>query len=155
MNDTQPETALAAIRERLDKITPGTWQATIDDETDSYRVCNIEDEVCVCCLALMGDYDHETEEWADGSRTQWVADTEFIAAAPADIRFLLDALAASEQRRQAAEGALANIHNHLITWAGTRIASVALVLAISAIVQDWEYARLKANATAPADSESG
>lgn len=62
-----------------DKATSGPWEATSESDED-VRVCQIENEECVCCLALMGDYNWEKEEWKEGSIKQWNKDAEFIAA---------------------------------------------------------------------------
>lgn len=70
---------LQADLEICNKATPGPWEATSESDED-VRVCQIENEECVCCLALMGDYNWETEEWKEGSIKQWNKDAEFIAA---------------------------------------------------------------------------
>ena len=66
--------------EICNKATPGPWEATSESDED-VRVCQTENEECVCCLALMGDYNWEKEEWKEGSKKQWNKDAEFIAAA--------------------------------------------------------------------------
>lgn len=70
---------LQADLEICNKATPGPWEATSESDED-VRVCQIENEECVCCLALMGDYNWEKEEWKEGSIKQWNKDAEFIAA---------------------------------------------------------------------------
>jgi hypothetical protein len=70
---------LQADLEICNKATPGPWEATSESDED-VRVCQIENEECVCCLALMGDYNWEKEEWKEGSKKQWNKDAEFIAA---------------------------------------------------------------------------
>lgn len=65
--------------ETCNKATPGSWEATSESDED-IRVCQTENEECVCCLALMGDYNWEKEEWKEGSIKQWNKDAEFIAA---------------------------------------------------------------------------
>jgi len=70
---------LKADLEICNRATPGPWEATSESDED-VRVCQTENEECVCCLALMGDYNWEKEEWKEGSIKQWNKDAEFIAA---------------------------------------------------------------------------
>ena len=71
-----------AVLEVCNRVTAGNWEASYDEDIpDDVRVCNIEEGRCVCCLALMGNYNREKEEWEQGDIEQWRNDAEFIALA--------------------------------------------------------------------------
>lgn len=73
---------LKADMETCKNATPGPWMASIDHEVEDYRVCQDNgDGECICCLAMMGNWDQETQEWTGESKTSFAADTRFIAAA--------------------------------------------------------------------------
>jgi hypothetical protein len=99
---------LQADLEICNKATPGPWEATSEFDED-VRVCQIENEECVCCLALMGDYNWEKEEWKEGSIKQWNKDAEFIAASregwPHAIEMAIKAEAELALLRKVAEAA--------------------------------------------------
>jgi hypothetical protein len=88
------------MREAAEKATPGPW--LYDDEwryIDSHpTVCQEgtseegEENVCVACLALMGEWDEQGKA-TDATKEQWHGDASFIAKAdPANVLRLLDAL---------------------------------------------------------------
>lgn len=95
---------LKADLEICNKATAGPWEATSESDED-VRVCQTENEECVCCLALMGDYNWEKEEWKEGSIKQWNKDAEFIAASregwPEAIERAINAEAEVERLRMA------------------------------------------------------
>lgn len=73
---------LKADLELCNKATHGKWQASYDDDIkDDVRVCQVENGECVCCLALMGNYDYDLGEWHYGDIAEWRANADFIAAA--------------------------------------------------------------------------
>ena len=75
---------LKADLELCNKATHGKWQASYDDDIkDDVRVCQVENGECVCCLALMGNYDYDLGEWRYGDIVEWRANADFIAAARA------------------------------------------------------------------------
>ena len=63
------------------KATPGPWKNIQDEDPNDVRVCQIENNICICCLALMGNYDYEKGEWFKEDEEQWENDANFIAAA--------------------------------------------------------------------------
>jgi len=83
-------------RELCEGATPRTWTMSVDG-TD-IRVCHTIDEKCVCCLALMGDY-NEDETPTEETLLQWQADAAFIAASRTLVPALADALEKAERER--------------------------------------------------------
>ena len=139
--DTQPDTALVAIRERLDSVTGFAAIERPEEGLTGRRT-----------LAELSKDGETWEHWDLHSPYSWEALT-FIVHAPADIRFLLDAnaaltdaLAASEQRRQVAESLLwwcmslsGAMLVHFDGWKAERHGDTVTVLPVE-------------QATAPADS---
>lgn len=94
--------AVAEIRERLSKITPGKWRyEQIAESVFSEREGQYD--IAVCDVG-----------------SDWMSDDDgfFIAHAPADVRLLLDALDAAEQRAERLQRERDAIHaEHLIAVA--------------------------------------
>ena len=72
---------LQADLELCKKATPGPWKNIQDEDPNDVRVCQIENNICICCLALMGNYDYEKGEWFKEDEEQWENDANFIAEA--------------------------------------------------------------------------
>jgi len=69
--------------------TPGPWEMTWDSDLESdVRVCRIDDGKCICCVALMGDYDHDQEGWAPETLIEWKDNARAIAAVPEMLEFI-------------------------------------------------------------------
>jgi hypothetical protein len=85
-NPDSPQARIAAIRERLKGVDPEGWGFYVEDERPDkdcdYRVYRNDGAWGVC-------------KPTHSSQHQRKADAEFIAAAPSDITFLLDALASA------------------------------------------------------------
>jgi len=60
--------------------TPGPWEAVTEDDID-VRVCRVIDGKCVCCVALMGDYNYDSGEWTPETVEEWKANAHLIAVA--------------------------------------------------------------------------
>lgn len=76
------EKELAQLEELARQATPGPWICDEDIPPENSRVCRAgPDGRCVACLILVGDYDYEKEEWAEGVPEQTRADGRFMAAA--------------------------------------------------------------------------
>lgn len=145
MSEQKPETALAAIRERCDakrrefeRLTHST-----DIRATHDRIIEARDEV-------------------------FTADVDYIVALEAQNAALTDALAASEQRRQVAEGALAEQGTQMQERWDVYWTEVRRVLEVNNVDSSYVYdafhnatillqgvMRRQQAATAPADSESG
>jgi hypothetical protein len=91
------EEQLQQIEQRTNKATPGPWGAEYEDENpDDVRVCQIGDvesvRSCIGCLALLGDYDEQREEWDPATIQQWRNDAEFVAHAREDAAAMLTSI---------------------------------------------------------------
>jgi hypothetical protein len=102
MSDS-PQARIAAIRERLKGVDPEGWGFYVEDERPDkdcdYRVYRNDGAWGVC-------------KPTHSSQHQRKADAEFIAAAPSDITFLLDAIASA----QAAQPSVAD-REEALKWA--------------------------------------
>ena len=80
---TTPESPFSAIKERLERATPGPWKSTTPPWNEGwvYVVAPDQDE-----------HDVISKIEFDGDEAECRADAEFIAAAPSDIRTLLEAV---------------------------------------------------------------
>lgn len=93
---------LAEIRARLDAATPGPWEERAQDDSRCMAYSSIwavaPGRPAVEIVAT---------DWNDDGYPQPVqADCDLIAHAPADIAYLLEQLAAANERADAAEAAL-------------------------------------------------
>lgn len=80
---------IAEIKDRLEKATPGPWIAVGKNRNDGHQV------------VVAGEYTNEGEPdmWIDVVYSaDEVADADFIAGAPEDIRFLLSEVERLEKR---------------------------------------------------------
>lgn len=92
-------TRLEGIRARLGYLPydGDTWAVSTGEVEGDVRVCRVVDGRCVCCIALMGTTD-ELAHWTPDTFDRWEAEGEFIAAARADIPWLLRDIAVLERR---------------------------------------------------------
>jgi FtsZ-binding cell division protein ZapB len=82
---------IAEIKSRLEKATPEPWIAVGKDQNDGHEV------------VVAGEYTNEPDMWIDVVYSaDEVADADFIARAPEDIRFLLGEV---ERLQEAIRGA--------------------------------------------------
>ena len=80
---------MSNTRDIIEAATPGPWFSWQEDSDGALcdwiavGVCHSEPGTesprCICCLALMGDYDHGDERWSDSTVERWIADADFIA----------------------------------------------------------------------------